>query len=217
MASIGIAIPTILPSRKWPLAELLCQLSVQCPGAPIAVSPHVDGQPMALDCGYALAKGAAFGADWTLYVEDDAFLASVFGEVLDATITEADRVSYRVVSFYSDNRRVLQAMEERRTTCTLPARFLWGTVCIALRTADVESIVEFAPTWYASHPQHWHAADLMLGAYFVAQESDVLVAVPSPVQHRDLPSTLGHALSRRRYSRSFRKAYGAVPQKLDQA
>ena len=210
-ATYAIVIPTMLPMRKQMLADLLAQLAELAPDVHVAVSAHDDAEPVRNDWVRALQLGAVAASEWTMYLEDDAYLAGVFDEVVRQTLANAGDTGHRLVSFYSDNRRLLRAAAEGRTTCVLPARYLWSTVCIAVHTADVESIAEFAPAWYASHPEHWHASDLVLGAWCDAAGSDVLVAVPSPVQHRDPPSTLGHNVARRRISRTFRRATGRCP------
>jgi hypothetical protein len=206
----GVTIPTVLPERQPVLDLLLVQLGLLAPDAPVAVSRHIEGEPARDDCLRALRLGATLGRRWVVYLEDDAYLAPVFDQVARRTLAEADAGSHRLVSFYSDNRRVLRAADEGRTTCTLEARYLWSTVCVAVRAADVAAVAAFAPRWYDDHPEHWHASDLLLGSWCRTAGSDVVVAVPSPVQHRDLPSTLGHDVVRRRYSRTFRRAYGPV-------
>src|SRR5947209_5448672 len=98
----AIVIPTILPERQTLLGMLLSQLAQLGLDVPIVVSPHVPGWPSQSDCVRALARGAAQRCEWTLYLEDDAFLASVFpGEVL-RTFAEAEARGLRMVTFYSD-------------------------------------------------------------------------------------------------------------------
>jgi hypothetical protein len=208
----SVTIPTVLPQRRDSLLELLDQLRGLCPLVPTVVSPHVDGAPRGRDFLEALRLGAALDCDWTLHLEDDAYLAPDFADVALSRLAEADRKGIPVVSFYSDNRRVLAAMAEGRTSCELPARYLWATVCIAVRSREVSAITAFAPSWYADHPEHWHASDLLLRSFYASAGATVLLAVPSAVQHRDLPTTLGHRTRRARFSRSFLAVYGPVPE-----
>ncbi len=126
-------------------------------------------------------------------------------------LAEAATHDHCAVNFYSDNRRVLRAMAEGRSSCPLPARYLWATVCIAVRTRDIPAITDLAPTWYDAHPEHWHASDLLLRSFYAGTGRTVLLAVPSPVQHRDPGTTLRHTARRRRYSRSFAAVYGPCP------
>jgi hypothetical protein len=211
MEQCSVTIPTVLPQRRRYLGELLCQVATLCSDVPVVLSPHVPGQPPRLDCVRALERAAALDRRWIVYLEDDAYLAHVFPQVVADRLREADATGHRLVSFYSDNRRVLRAMDHGHTSLALPAHFLWSTVCFAVRARDVPPIAEFAPAWYDSHPEHWHAADLMLRDFLKSSGDEVLVAVPSPVQHRDAPTTLAHEVKRFRYSRSFRRAYGPVP------
>jgi hypothetical protein len=207
----AVTIPTVLPIRERLLGSLLTQLASICPGVPIAVSTHRFGDPPREHTVQALRRGAAFNCQWTIYLEDDAYLAPTFCQVAQHALAEAWSQGNRLVSFYSDNRRVLEAMDSGRNTCALPIRFFWSTVCVAVRTDDIESIAQFAPGWYAENEQHWHASDLLLAGFYANDAHDALLVVPSPVQHRDTGTTLGHAVRRRRYSRSFRRAYGPVP------
>lgn len=207
----AVTIPTVLPERQACLGSVLSQLAVQCPDVPIAVSPHLHGAPRGRDTVEALRRGASFACTWTMHLEDDAYLAPDFDSVVRARLDEALHAGYPVVAFYTDNPRSLKARTEGRSSCALPARYLWATVCMAVRTDDVENIAAFAPSWYATHPEHWHASDLLLRSFYTAQTKEILLAVPSPVQHRDVPTSLGHDVRRRRYSRTFQAAYGSVP------
>lgn len=207
----AVTIPTVLPERQAYLGTLLSQLATQCADVPIAISPHLANAPRGRDTVETLNRGAAFGCRWTVHLEDDAYLAPNFDSVVRARLAEAQRDDYPVVAFYTDNRRSLEAMAAGRSSCPLPARFLWATVCLAVRTEDVGGIASFAPSWYSAHPEHWHASDLLLRSFYAARKVEVLLAVPSPVQHRDVPTTLSHFVRRRRTSRTFKAAYGPVP------
>jgi hypothetical protein len=215
MDQCSVTVPTVLPQRQSLVSELLSQLGMLWPQVPVTVSPHNPGQPPRVDFVRALQRGARFGRRWIVYLEDDAYLAPVCPYVVADRLREADASGHRLVSFYSDNRRVLKAMAEGRSSVTLPARYLWSTVCVAVRADDVPAIADFAPGWYDRHPQHWHASDLLLRDFLKSSGSDVLVAVPSPVQHRSTPSTLGHDAKHHRFSRSFRRAYGQAPRISD--
>jgi hypothetical protein len=207
----AVTIPTMLPERSACLGSVLCQLAAQCPDVPVAVSAHLPGAPRGRDTVEALRRGASFGCAWTIHLEDDAYLAPDFDAVVRVRLDEAYHGGFPAVAFYTDNPRALKAQAAGRSSCALPARYLWATVCLALRTAAVESIAAFAPGWYRAHPEHRHASDLLLRSYYSARAAEILLAVPSPVQHRDMPTTLGHLVGRRRYSRTYQAAYGPVP------
>ncbi|RPI51753.1 MAG: hypothetical protein EHM56_09145 [Chloroflexi bacterium] len=196
---------------------LLTQLTQLCPQVPIAVSPHVHGLLTETDCVRALQRGAAFGARWTVYLEDDAYLAPAFPAEVVRLLQQAGSLGFLMVSFYSNAQRTLTAMAAGKGSCVIEPRYFWASVCVAVPSAMVPAIAAFAPGWYRDHPQHWHASDLLLAAFCASRCSDILVCVPSPVQHRDEPSTLRHMVKTRRYSRTFRAAYGPVPRLPGQA
>lgn len=211
MCDFAIVIPTILPERQDMLGMLISQLAHLCPSVAVAISPHIEGLPAKTDCVRALRRGAAFGRQWTIYLEDDAYLAPVFYEEVTRILREAERRGFLMATFYSNAQRTVKAMEEGKRSCVIEPRYFWASVCVAIQTAEVPAVEAFAPGWYQDHPQHWHASDLLLSAYCSSRNSEILVCIPSPVQHRDPPTTLGHHVQGRRYSRTFQAAYGPIP------
>jgi len=206
----AIVIPTILPERQTQLGMLLSQLAQLCPDVPIVVSPHITGMSTRSDCVRALCRGAAHNCDWTIYLEDDAFLAPVFAREVIRTLCEAKAGGFRMATFYSDAQVMVTAMLQRKQSHIIEPRHFWSSVCVAISTNDVPGLAAFASKWYCDHPQHWHASDLLLAAYCASRGSKILACVPSPVQHRDPPSTLNHRVRRRRFSRTFKAVYGEI-------
>jgi hypothetical protein len=178
---------------------------------PIAVSPHIKGLSAKSDCVRSLRRGAAFARRWTIYLEDDAYLAPVFPQEVARILEEADRDAFLMATFYSNAQRTVEAMKQGRRSCVIEPQYFWASVCVAVRTESVPGLTAFAPKWYCSHPEHWHASDLLLASYCSSRDSDILVCVPSPVQHKDAPTTLRHHVKTRRYSRTFQVAYGPIP------
>ena len=207
----SIVIPTILPERERYLGELLTQISQLCPFVPIAVSPHVHNTQPKIDLVRALELGASFGRDWMIYMEDDAYLAPVFPGEVSRILEEAGHGGFRMATFYSNADRTVKAMCEGERFCAIVPRYFWATVCVAVRCCDIPQIIVHAPLWYSAHPQHWHASDLLLADFCASQGGKILCCVPSPVQHRDPPSTLNHVTRTRRYSRTFKAKYGEAP------
>ncbi|MGB5636334.1 MAG: hypothetical protein WBM44_05205 [Waterburya sp.] len=211
MKDYAIVIPTILPERQKELGMLLTQIAELCPGVPIVISPHIKDEPAKNDCARALQLGASFGCEWTIYLEDDAFLAPVFAQEVERVLKESIQKEFLLVTFYSDSRRVLNAMKQGKRSCLIPPRWFWSTVCVAVRTEEIPAIIVFAPGWYERHPEHWHASDLLLGAFCSSRKGKILACVPSPVQHKDSSSSLGHKVVRKRFSRTFKAAYRSIP------
>jgi hypothetical protein len=207
----AIVIPTILPQRKKYLGEVLTQLAHLCPNAPIVVSPHIQNLPPKTDLVRALKRGAAFGLQWVIYLEDDAYLAPVFSNEVARVLKEASHRDLKVATFYSNAERTLKALRQGKRSCIIQPRYFWASVCLAIYTEEIPRIASFAPAWYEDHPEHWHASDLLIAAYCSSINRNILCCVPSPVQHRDPPSTLGHCIRSQRYSRTFRYAYGTIP------
>lgn len=138
-------------------------------------------------------------------------MAPIFAQEVARTFQEASNKEFLLVTFYSDSRRLLHAMKQGSRSCLIPPRWFWSTVCVAIRTEEIPAIAAFAPGWYDEHPEHWHASDLLLGSFCSSRKGKILACVPSPVQHRDVPSTLEHTTVRKRYSRTFKAAYGSIP------
>ncbi len=206
---VTIAIPT-MPSRTRILSELVAQVGEQCTGAQIVTREHPDGGDPRADLPALTQQALLSAADtgWVLFLEDDVWLAPTFGAAaLD--FLDANKMA-SVASFFSRSKVDLELFARgQQMRAQTPSSFCMMQA-IAVRRATLIGFPEWAPTWYARHPEHTHAADLLLGAWLSKKGERILVRVPSLVQHRAVPSTLGPR-SRCRQSETYRLAFGEVP------
>lgn len=202
---VTVAIPTV-PERWRALGALLHQVAGLCPGAAIVVANHVPDTPARVDFPHVLAVAARMGRPWVLQLEDDVVLAPTFGEA--ALAHGLDDVT-GVVTLFSRSKLDVEAWSAGHPLRRIPAGAFSMSQAFFIRRELAAGVEAFAPDWYAAHPEHNRAADLLLGAYLREQKAEVRVRVPSLVQHRGLPSTLpGHRGARQ--SETYRAAFGEI-------
>lgn len=201
---VVVAIPTC--SERRPARHALYkQLIEHCPDAPIVIHEHVPGDPARVDFPRVLRLAADQGRPWILQLEDDVALAPTFAE--EALKHGLDRCD--VLTLFSRNKADLAALDQgEKVRRASPGSFSMsqGFLIRAELAAGVEA---FAPGWYAAHPEHNRAADLLLAAYLSSRKASLLVRIPSLVQHRRLPSTLPKHRGARQ-SESYRAAFGEI-------
>lgn len=208
-SDVTVAIPTV-GERQASRRQLTDQIAAHCGndrhGPLVVVTEHVADEPARVTFPRALADAAARGRPWVLQLEDDVFLAPTFGrEALTVGLDHCD-----VLSLFSRSRHDLIAMAEGESVRRLNPSGFSMSQGFLIRSELAAGVEAFASGWYAAHPQHNRAADLLLGGYLSARKARVLVRVPSLVQHRRGPSTLpGHHGARQ--SESYRRAFGEVP------
>jgi hypothetical protein len=199
---VVVAIPTC-PERQRARHALYEQLAAQCGPAILMVHEHVAGEPVRVDFPRVLRLAAEQGRPWILQLEDDVQLCPNFGaEALAHGLDQAD-----VVTLFSRSKADLAAMDRGEVLRKIGPSSFSMSQAFFIRADLAVGIEGFAPGWYAAHPEHNRAADLLLGAYLSQKKARVLVRVPSLVQHKRLPSTLpGHHGARQ--SESFTRAFG---------
>jgi hypothetical protein len=208
---ITIAIPS-MPQRSELLARLVARLTKECEGARILARVHRDGEPPRLDFPALIAEATSVERPWILQMEDDAWPAPVFGVLVPSLLQEASDRGVSAASFFSRHKADLEAM--RRGDAPHWRSQGVASLCmiqaIAVRRATLLGLSEWAPSWYAAHPEHIHAADLLLGAWLSTQRAKLLVRVPSMVQHLAVSSTLPNHRGTRQ-SDTYRWAFGEAP------
>lgn len=205
-ADVVIAIPAMLPERTASTEALLRQVASACPKAPILLRPCVRGEPARGAFPDLMDAAASVGRSWILYLEDDAVLAPTFGsEALAHGLGASDCVTY-----FSRRADDLTLWERGLLVRWRSPRSLSGSVGLLMRREVAAAAAWFAPTFYARHPEHQRAADLLLGECLAEMHGRLAVRLPSLVQHRgDLPSTLPNRRGARQ-SEMFRRAFGDV-------
>jgi len=201
---VTITIPAMLPRRAAFVEALMTQIKSECPGAVLLICAHEEGTPARVDFPRALADAAKVGRPWVLQLEDDVVLCPGFGTRALNVPDGAD-----VVTLFSRARRDLEMLRNGYAHRSLaPSSFSMSQGFI-IRSELAAGVEAYAPGWYARHPQHNRAADLLLGGYLSSKGAKVYVRLPSLVQHRPGPSTLpGHRGARQ--SESYRHTFGEV-------
>lgn len=183
------------------LTDLLAQLDEQRVPFQVVTQLLGDGPQQS----FVRAVSEPIDTPWTIFLEDDVFLAPDFY----SRAQQYCRISDTAWSGYSGRSTDLKLIENGRTY-RLTKNF-WMSQCVGIRTALLESLAEWAPTWWTNHPEHKSAVDLMIGDWLANMGKRIVVAVPSLVQHKNSPSLLGHCNGRVRQSPSFARMYGEIP------
>lgn len=213
---VVIGIPT-MPQRAGMLEQLLQAVGRECPEAVWVVRGHVPGDPPSVDFPALwreverTIKRFPQPQSWTLFLEDDIWLAPGFGLLALDAMREAEERKVDSVSLFSRRKVDLETMRHGRFYREQRPSLFWMMQAVFVRTAAMEGFDSFARQFYINHPEHVHAADLLLGTWLSARGSRMLVRVPSLVQHRRGPSTLPGGRARARQSETYRIAYGEVP------
>ncbi len=203
---VTIAIPTIA-ERHSSFTAMVTDIRRQCHGAHIVTHTHVEGTPARVDFPRAMQLAVEVGRTWILQFEDDVILAPAFGERVAEALLHLERTGEDAATFFSRSKQDIDMLHAGETWRRIRPGAFSMSQCFAVRAALLEGFEHWAPTWYAAHPQHNRAADLLLGAWLRGRRAKMLVHVPSLVQHRPGPSTLPRHYGARQ-SESFRVAFG---------
>jgi hypothetical protein len=201
---VTVAIPTV-PERAASWHRVASDALRACPGALLVVQQHQPGTLPRVDFPIALGAAGRVGRPWILQLEDDVVLAPNFGACVLPWLDDCD-----VLTLFSRNGADLEAMYRGESVRRMGPSSFSMSQGFLIRSELAVGIEAFAPTWYAAHPEHNRAADLLLAAYLSERKARVLVRVPSLVQHLRGPSTLPNHRGARQ-SESFRRAFGEVP------
>ncbi len=191
------------------LGELLIQVGEACHGAHVVLQPHEPGTPAKVDFPRVLTAAAGAGRPFVLQLEDDAVLAPAFGALALLSLEQALYEGADVLTLFTRSSADLDAYQRGETHRRRAPKAFSFTVGFFIRAELAAGVEPFAPTFYANHPEHNRAADLLLGEYLSSVRARVLVSLPSLVQHRRGPSTLPNHRGVRQ-SESFRLAFGEV-------
>jgi hypothetical protein len=167
----------------------------------VVASVHLD-QHKDLGRAVAVALARLPGAsvnEWVLHMEDDVYPGPAFArlpEWLDAVGPDAGSVSF--FGFRDGPDGVRQVAR------------LWGAQCVAIRASVARGIGSLETLTYVQNPKWRYEGEAILDAAVKASGLRMLQVWPSLVQHRDRPSSAGY--HGYRYSRSYRRAFGELPE-----
>ena len=186
-------IPAVMsmPERANSVRELLKDLAKQCPGIKVHVMPQwYEETPNWRDVFVTISRGLRnLTSPWVLYFEDDAELATDFGEHAMAAIESADE-SCGAISFFSDRETDQRSHRFRIDIATLPFINSQG---VAIRKEVAVLWGEKMVEWWDSVTRHKKKApDMALGDICCQAGYRIMIHLPSIVQHRKIPSAFGH-------------------------
>lgn len=199
-------IPTVPQKRGAMLCELLTQLQSQFP-VPIVLGLQRENETARQNRDRLFSLAVQYNPQWIIYIEDDVILSPEFERCIPDALQSDEATAEKVaaVTFYSNSSKDI--VSEHFYFRTVAPKQFYGICCIAIKPTIVKSILRYSSKWYANHPEHHDAYDLMIGSCISEMKKKILVFVPSQVQHRDSSSLLNHKFGRRK-SRSFSNAYG---------
>lgn len=208
-SEVLVAVPTVA-SRKAMFELLKMSVERECPGAVLTTHCHPEHGDPRDDFPTLMNRAAWSSREWILQLEDDVWLAPGFGTAaLDALAHVADSGAAAATLFSRSKRDLEMLRSGQRWRRQAPSSFCMMQA-IFVRAKVMRGFAEWAPSWYAAHPEHRHAADLLFGAWLSRNGLTMLAHVPSLVQHRAVPSTIpGHRGARQ--SETYRIVFGDVP------
>lgn len=196
------ALIAVIPTLGGPRATMVATLVSRCYALGLeSIVSRGSGDSRA-DTGLAIDRALARDRPWVLYLEDDAWPCDALPAALARTCAEDTLDALQLFS----RRRAHDAPglhRARRAVVT-------SAVAVLLRASVLRGLSAWAPSWYARHPEHTHAADLLLQAWLREQRARSAVLSPSHVQHRCGRSTFA-GRARDRQSRTYRAAFGEIP------
>ena len=203
---VVVAIPT-MPGRESLLAELMRQLQDQCAGAAFSIHGHAEAK---VDFPETIRDALVMGKEWILQIEDDAWPCPLFGLRVSSVLVEAENMRASALTLFSRASKDVKMLADGVHWRTQPTSSFCMMQAVALRRDTMLGFYEWAPTWYQKHPEHKHAADLLLGAWLSKNRKRMFVHVPSLVQHRAVKSTLTGRYGARQ-SKTYMLEFGEAP------
>lgn len=198
---VAIVVPSVA-SREGMAISLASALVEQCPGAEIRLRVHVAGESVKDDFPKAIRYALQAGRRWILQLEDDVELCPGFGWRALEAIQHCEDKSWPAASLFSRRGEDITRLHGGQRWYPVPGGAHVMNQAIVLLADSMVGFYEWAPSWYEIHQEHTHAADLLLGAWLSRSKHKMMVHVPSLVQHRPVPSTLGPR-SKYRTSKTF--------------
>jgi hypothetical protein len=133
------------------------------------------------------------GRDAVVHMEEDVILTRDFTDKVEAVI--ANRPDH-VINFFS----------RRKDDLTKGSRWdraYMANCCFYLPRGYSAQLIDYAPIWIDSHPEHKCGTDLMVQGFLQSRREPYWINVPSLVQHRSATSLVRPGRSTKRQSATF--------------
>lgn len=201
------AVICAIEDRRDMVADLVKQISNECPSLQPIIHWHRPGDPPRVDFPRAMEKARWSERPWVIQFEDDVSLCPDFGKRLSDALSCAPDLD--CIRLFSRSRADLDAMENGMRWRKTPPKAFSMSQCFVIRADLLDGFRDWSVEWYKTHPQHQRAADLLMADWLSKHKARVFAHIPSLVQHRPVVSTLpGHYGHRQ--SESFKVAFGEV-------
>lgn len=205
-AGTAVVLKTVQGTREQERGALLRQCAAQ--GIWAGVAWGEPGEAPRANLRRLLHMGIESGKPWLMHLEDDAYLAPDFTERVGVCLCS---ISECMWTFYSARKEDEAALAAGRLFRRVSPGAFANSQCVVLPASHLPEVLHYLPQWEAEHLEHRSAVDYFLGAYCGRVGLPIYAAVPPAVQHREVPSLLGHRARYGRVSRAFAACYGPTP------
>lgn len=206
LSCAAVIIKTVKGARPNEVAALRRQLDEQ--EVEHSICEGIPDEPPRTNFRRLLAQGAASERDYLIHLEDDIYLCPEFAAGV------ADRLRTEVANlwtFYDARQEAIAALATGQTYRRITPGAFRNTQAVAFATALIPSLLRRLPEWETAHPEHRSAVDCFLGWFCRVERLIICASVPPLVQHRQVPSLLGHRKQYGRISRAFTQRWGPIP------
>jgi hypothetical protein len=175
----------VTPDRVWAKGVM--------DGAGLGRSSYLHGgtHPANANAAQALRRGAATGADWVLFLEDD---IDVIGRFFDSVGAWLDINAADDVVIYPLGANYAQTQGTKVEGWRYPTHKFYGTQAVAFRSSICEPLADRIERWAAGDldgETHSHGYDIAMARWHrVHHGPTMLTPVPSFVQHTGTTSVI---------------------------
>lgn len=198
---VEVLIPMVVSQSKRlaSVNEIIIKLSQQCHGVSIRIIPQWYSEPNPKAAFKAIATGLSeCSRQWVLYFEDDAELCKNFGEHLISFLPLSDDIG--AISFFSSELRDVDFLRAGRVIYNAKRPFVYAQCLLMTRNLALSWANELE-NW-TGHPR---SPDNALTPAADKINSNIIISLPSLVQHRKTVSAFGN--HSRVISRTFKPDY----------
>jgi hypothetical protein len=191
-----IIIPSVIsiPERADTIKNLLIDLATQCAGTSVTIIPQIkreqDYSPrIAFE---AIHKGLqSLSSPWIFYIEDDVCISKKFGQCALEALNDC-KEDCGAISFFSINPRDPQMLRTGVRLYKANDPFVFAQ-CVAIKLEVAAAWREMILNWWdGTHYSMRQSPDICLGDCCKSLNKNIMIYLPSLVQHIRIPSAFGH-------------------------